>query len=29
MVNTEKIARYFFVSIDAAVNRGIELGYLE
>ena len=27
--NTEKIARYFFVSIDAAVNRGIELGYLE
>lgn len=29
MANTEKIARYFFVSIDAAVNRGIELGYLE
>lgn len=29
MVNTEKIARHFFVSIDAAVNRGIELGYLE
>lgn len=29
MENTEKIARYFFVSIDAAVNRGIELGYLE
>lgn len=29
MANTEKIARYFFVSIDAAVNRRIELGYLE
>ena len=29
MVDTEKIARHFFVSIDAAVNRGIELGYLE
>lgn len=28
MVNTEEIARHFFVSIDAAANRGKWLGYL-
>lgn len=28
LVNTREIARYFSVPIDAAVNRGVELGYL-